>query len=87
MVTGWDNYSPLNDKFWLALQMSRIVSKIKKAMNTIECCSTSGDSISNCLCNFKEMTIKSHPNVHINCKRFENWKWMCQQVKTTQNLL
>ena len=73
MATGCDNYSPLNDKFWLALQMSKIVSRIKKAMNTNECCSTSGDSISSFLCNFKDITIKSRPNVHINRKRFENW--------------
>ena len=73
MATGCDNYSPLNDKFWLAMQMSETVSRIKRAMNTDEPCSTSDDSISNCLCNSREVTIKSRPNVHINHKRFEIW--------------
>jgi hypothetical protein len=73
MATWCDNYSPLNDKFCLAMQMSQIVSIIKRAMDTTDCCSTSGDSISNCLCNFKEIRIKLRPNVHINRKHFENW--------------
>ena len=73
MATWCNNYSPLNDKFWLAMQMSKTVSKTKRALNTDEPCGTSGDSISNCLCNFKEGTIKSLPNVHLTRKRFKNW--------------
>ena len=73
MATGCDIYSPLHDRIWLAMPMSETVSIIKRARNTDEPCSTSGDSISNCLCNFRKMTIRSRPNVHMNRKRFENW--------------
>ena len=73
MATWCDNYSPLHDQFWLAMQLSETVSRINRATNTDDPCSTSGDSISNCLCNFRHMTIKSRPNIHMNCKRFKNW--------------
>ena len=53
MATWCDNYSPLDDKFWLAMEMSKAVSKMKRAMNTDEPCSTSGDSILYCLCNVR----------------------------------
>ena len=73
MATWCDNYSPLNDKVWLAMQMLETMSTIKRARNTDEACSTSGDSISNCVCNSREITIKSRPNVHTNRKCFEIW--------------
>ena len=68
MATRCDNYSPLHDKFWLAMQMSEVMNMTKRATNTDEPCSTNGDSISNCLCNFREITINSCPNVHMTCK-------------------
>ena len=65
MATGSDNYSPLHDKFWLAMQITENLSRIKRATSTDELCRTSGDSISNCLCNFREIIIKSCRNVHM----------------------
>ena len=73
MATGCNNYSPSHDKFWLAMHMSETVSRIKRATNTDGRRSTSGDSISSCHCNFKEMTIRSRPKVHMNRKRFGDW--------------
>ena len=71
MATRCDNYSPLHDKFWLAMHMLEVMSRTKRATNTDEPCSTSGDSISICLCNFKEITIKSCPKIHMTCKHFK----------------
>jgi hypothetical protein len=68
------------------MQMSKIVSRIKRAMNTDDSCSTRGDSISNCLCNVREISIKPRPNVHLNRKRFKNWNG-CEHVKTNQSPL
>ena len=73
MAIGCDHYSPLNDKFWLAMEMSETVSRIKRTTNTDEPCSTSGESISNCLCNFIQIIIIICPNVHINRKHFGDW--------------
>ena len=86
MATWCDNYSPLHDQFWLAMTLSETVSRINRATNTDDPCSTSGDSISNCLCNFRQMTIKSRPNTH-ELQALQKLEWMCLQVKSTKNPL
>ena len=71
MVARCEKYSPLHDKFWLAMQISEVMNRTKRATNIDEPCSTNGDSISNYLCNFREIAINSCPNVHMTCKCFQ----------------